>query len=51
LLHRLSRLATDVPEIAEVDLNPVVARSADCQIADARIRIVRTSRGQTTKTW
>jgi acyl-CoA synthetase (NDP forming) len=41
LLLRVSRLAVDVPEIAEVDLNPVMAMSPGhgCRIVDARIKI------------
>lgn len=45
LLLRLSRLVEEVPEILEVDLNPVFALSAPdgCMIADARIRLQRGS--------
>jgi acyl-CoA synthetase (NDP forming) len=41
LLLRVSRLAEDVPEIAELDLNPVIALSPGngCRIVDARIRV------------
>ncbi len=41
VLLRLSRLAAEVPEIAELDLNPVIAlpRSRGCRIVDARIRV------------
>jgi acetyl coenzyme A synthetase (ADP forming)-like protein len=41
LLLRLSRLADGVPEIAELDLNPVIALppGLGCRIADARIRV------------
>jgi acetyl coenzyme A synthetase (ADP forming)-like protein len=44
LLLRLSRLADDVPEIAELDLNPVIAFAPGhgCRIVDARIRLRRT---------
>ena len=40
-LLRLSRLAEEVPEIGEIDLNPIFAfpPSNGCLIADARIRI------------
>ena len=40
LLLRLSRLADDVPEIAELDLNPVMALAPGhgCRVVDARIR-------------
>ena len=46
LLLRLSRLADDVPEVAELDLNPVIALPPGhgCRIVDARIRVKRTSR-------
>jgi len=39
LLLRLSALAVAVPEIAELDLNPVFALPDGCLIADARIRV------------
>jgi acyl-CoA synthetase (NDP forming) len=41
LLLRISRLAVDVPEIVELDLNPVMAMSpgAGCRIVDARARV------------
>ncbi len=46
LLLRLSRLADSVPEIAELDLNPVIALSPGqgCRIADARIMVRQTIR-------
>ena len=41
LLLRISRLAVEVPEIIELDLNPVLAMSPGngCRIVDARIRV------------
>jgi len=41
LLLRISRLAEEVPEIAELDLNPVIALAPGqgCRIVDARIRV------------
>jgi acyl-CoA synthetase (NDP forming) len=39
ILLRISRLADDIPEIAELDLNPVIARHDGAQAVDARIRI------------
>lgn len=46
ILMRLSRLAEEVPEIAELDLNPVIALPPGngCRIVDARIK-VRQGRG------
>jgi len=43
LLLRVSRLATEVPEIAELDLNPVIALASGlgCRVVDARIRVRR----------
>ncbi len=40
-LLRISRLAEDVPEIGEIDLNPIFALrpGEGCRIADARIRV------------
>ncbi|MGE5242716.1 MAG: GNAT family N-acetyltransferase [Betaproteobacteria bacterium] len=41
ILMRLSRLAEEVPEIAELDLNPVIALPPGngCRIVDARIKV------------
>jgi acyl-CoA synthetase (NDP forming) len=41
LLLRVSRLASDVPEIVELDLNPVIALAPGlgCRIVDARIKV------------
>jgi acyl-CoA synthetase (NDP forming) len=46
LLLRISRLAVDVPEILELDLNPVMAMSPGhgCRIVDARIKVGTRSR-------
>src|SRR5215472_9016362 len=42
LLHRISRLADDVAEIAELTLNPVIARPDGAYPTSARIRLVPT---------
>jgi acetyl coenzyme A synthetase (ADP forming)-like protein len=39
LLMRLGRLASDLPEIAELDLNPILAGPDDCVAVDARVRV------------
>jgi acetate---CoA ligase (ADP-forming) len=36
---RLSRLVEEVPEIREVDLNPIMARASGCVIVDARVYV------------
>ena len=43
LLLRVARLVEEVPEIAELDLNPVIALppGRGCQIVDARIRVAK----------
>jgi acyl-CoA synthetase (NDP forming) len=51
LVHRLSRLADDVPEVAELDLNPVIGLEEGCVAVDARIRLRRPQRLRQTKTW
>jgi acetyl coenzyme A synthetase (ADP forming)-like protein len=41
ILLRVSRLAEEVPEIAELDLNPVIALSPGngCRVVDARVKV------------
>jgi acyl-CoA synthetase (NDP forming) len=39
VLLRVSRLADDLPEVAELDLNPVIATAGGAQAVDARIRV------------
>jgi len=41
VLARLARLAEDVPEIIELDLNPVIVlpRGEGCRIVDVRVRV------------
>jgi acetyl coenzyme A synthetase (ADP forming)-like protein len=51
LLVRLARLAEDVPEIAELDLNPVLATADGCVAVDARIRVAPAAGGDRLKSW
>ena len=51
LLHRLGRLADDLPQVAELDLNPVIARPDGCVAVDARIRVRRSREQPALKTW
>jgi acetate---CoA ligase (ADP-forming) len=51
VLLRLSRLAEDLPEVAELDLNPVLALPERCVAVDARVRIARPARRVAPKTW
>jgi acyl-CoA synthetase (NDP forming)/GNAT superfamily N-acetyltransferase len=39
LLLRVSRLADDLPEVTELDLNPVIARPDGVFVVDARIKV------------
>ena len=39
LLLRVSRLADDLPEVAELDLNPVIVRPDGVFVVDARIKV------------
>jgi acyl-CoA synthetase (NDP forming) len=43
VLLRLSRLVEEIPEIIELDLNPIFAlpEGQGCRIVDARIRVAR----------
>ena len=38
-LLRVSRLADDLPQVTELDLNPVIARPDGAVAVDARIRV------------
>jgi acyl-CoA synthetase (NDP forming) len=44
VLLRLSRMAEEIPEIAEMDLNPLIALAPGqgCSAVDARIRVAVT---------
>ncbi len=39
LLHRVSAMVEDIPEIAELDLNPVFVRQHRAVVADVRVRL------------
>jgi acetyl coenzyme A synthetase (ADP forming)-like protein len=39
IVLRIAQLAEDVPELAELDLNPVICGANGCQAVDARIRL------------
>lgn len=51
LLLRVSRLAEEVPEISELDFNPIfaLAPGEGCRIADARIRVNSSATERVTK--
>jgi acetate---CoA ligase (ADP-forming) len=51
LVLRLSRLANDFPEVAELDLNPVLALPTGCLAVDARIRVADPVRPHRAKSW
>ena len=48
---RVARLADDLPEVAELDLNPVIAGPAGCVVVDARVRVSTPPGVRTAKTW
>ncbi len=51
LVQRLALLGEDLPEVAELDLNPVLAGPTGCVAVDARVRIAPAREEQTAKTW
>ena len=51
LMERLGRLADEVPELVELDLNPVIAQPDGCVAVDARARVVRSDRATAAKSW
>jgi acyl-CoA synthetase (NDP forming) len=51
LLLRVGRLVDDVTELAELDLNPVIAGPDGCVAVDARIRVAPQRAARPAKTW
>ena len=51
LLHRLSALGEDLPEVAELDLNPVLVGPDGCVAVDARVRVREAAQTRSPKTW
>ena len=51
LLLRLARLGDDIPAVAELDLNPVLALPEHCVAVDARVRVRRPELTTRAKTW
>ena len=51
ILHRLSSLGVDLPEVAELDLNPVLAGPDGCVAVDARVRVRAVEVSHRAKTW
>jgi hypothetical protein len=49
--HRLSQLALELPEVAELDLNPVLALPDGCHAVDARIRLSSRPAARPLKSW
>jgi hypothetical protein len=39
MIEALGRLAVDVPEVAELDLNPVLVGPDDCVVVDVKVRL------------
>jgi acetate---CoA ligase (ADP-forming) len=51
VVHRLARLAEEHPEIAELDLNPIIADEHGCVAVDARVRVRLPAGLPQPKTW
>ncbi len=51
LIHRLSRLGEDLPDVAELDLNPIIAGPGGCVVVDARVRVRAPTEERRVKTW
>ena len=51
LLHRLSALTVDLPEVAELDLNPIVVDDRGYYAIDRRVRLRRHTPRAQLKTW
>ena len=51
LVHRLATLGDDLPAVAELDLNPVLAFPDRCIAVDARVRVRRPDLHRREKSW
>ena len=51
LVQRLARLGLDLPSVAELDLNPVLALPERCVVVDARVRIAPVASQLPLKSW
>ena len=51
LLLRLSLLADELPEVVELDLNPVLALATGCFAVDARVRVAHRPPRHRAKSW
>jgi acetyl coenzyme A synthetase (ADP forming)-like protein len=51
LLLRISALAEDIPELVELDMNPVIAHPDGCTIVDCRARVAHRDAPLPAKTW
>jgi len=51
LVLRLARLGEELPAVAELDLNPVLALPDRCVAVDARVRVRRPEHLARAKTW
>jgi hypothetical protein len=51
VLLRLARLGEERPEVAELDLNPVLAGPGGCVAVDARVRVGAPALRRGPKTW
>ena len=45
VLHRVSQLAADIPEVAELDCNPLIATADGACVVDVRVRLRPVERG------
>jgi hypothetical protein len=48
---RIGLLVAEVPEVSEIDLNPVIAGPDGCVAVDARVRVAPSSQRRDVKTW
>ena len=51
VVHRLSRLAEELPEVAELDLNPVIGLPVGCVVVAARVRVATALAPARSTTW